>query len=108
MPAVLFGPENIAECGWSASEVLAGLVAHEVGHLGPISAFLVSWHDIRGRSQTGYFLGREAVKELAHALSLKEIALLEAVEGRLRPALERLATGDPGRWTGHAPEGPLE
>ncbi len=163
MPAVLFGLENIAECGWSASEVLAGLVAHEIGHLAhqgwraqrgmpegsgpwwqlyeegfaqhceslilgadswhqagggdgdwlkwcqdhagwlaaefmrtadagkPVSAFFGSWHDIRGRSQTGYFLGREAVQELAHALSLKEIALLEAVEGRLRPALERVA-----------------
>jgi len=32
-PAVLFGLENIAECGWSEPPALTGLVAHEVGHL---------------------------------------------------------------------------
>jgi len=32
-PAILFGLENIAECGWSASQAIAGLVAHEIGHL---------------------------------------------------------------------------
>jgi len=32
-PAVLFGLENIAECGWSDSGSIAGLIAHEIGHL---------------------------------------------------------------------------
>jgi hypothetical protein len=32
-PAVLFGLENIAECGWSEPPALTGLVAHEIGHL---------------------------------------------------------------------------
>lgn len=32
-PAVLFGLENIAECGWSEPPALPGLVAHEIGHL---------------------------------------------------------------------------
>jgi hypothetical protein len=32
-PAVLFGLENIAEEGWSSSGVIAGLIAHEIGHL---------------------------------------------------------------------------
>ena len=32
-PAILFGLENIAECGWSASKAIAGLMAHEIGHL---------------------------------------------------------------------------
>jgi hypothetical protein len=31
--AVLFGLENIAECGWSRPPALTGLVAHELGHL---------------------------------------------------------------------------
>ena len=31
--SILFGLENIAECGWSDPEAIAGLVAHEVGHL---------------------------------------------------------------------------
>jgi hypothetical protein len=32
-PAILFGLENIAECGWSRPPSLTGLVAHELGHL---------------------------------------------------------------------------
>ncbi|MBC7264030.1 MAG: hypothetical protein H5T64_06680 [Chloroflexi bacterium] len=32
-PAILFGLENIAECGWSEPEAITGLVAHEIGHL---------------------------------------------------------------------------
>ncbi|MCL0080513.1 hypothetical protein M1O18_06415 [Dehalococcoidia bacterium] len=32
-PAVLFGLENIAECGWSQHQSIAGMVAHEIGHL---------------------------------------------------------------------------
>lgn len=33
VPAVLFGLENLAECGWIDSETLAGLTAHELGHV---------------------------------------------------------------------------
>ena len=33
VPAVLFGLENIAECGWSDPEALTGLAAHELGHV---------------------------------------------------------------------------
>jgi hypothetical protein len=32
-PAVLFGLENITECGWSEPPALTGLMAHETGHL---------------------------------------------------------------------------
>jgi hypothetical protein len=32
-PAILFGLENIAECGWSDPHAIAGLIAHEIGHL---------------------------------------------------------------------------
>ncbi len=32
-PAILFGLEAIAECGWSGSEAITGLIAHETGHL---------------------------------------------------------------------------
>lgn len=32
-PAILLGLENIAECGWSGKSSLAGLMAHEIGHL---------------------------------------------------------------------------
>lgn len=33
LPAILFGLENVAECGWSDAAAIAGLVAHECGHL---------------------------------------------------------------------------
>lgn len=32
-PAILFGLENIAECGWSNSNSISGLIAHELGHV---------------------------------------------------------------------------
>jgi len=32
-PAVLFGLENIVECGWTRMEAIRGLIAHEIGHL---------------------------------------------------------------------------
>ncbi len=32
-PAILFGLENIAECGWEDPESIDGLIAHEIGHL---------------------------------------------------------------------------
>ena len=32
-PAILFGLENIAECGWSNPEGITGLATHEIGHL---------------------------------------------------------------------------
>lgn len=159
-PAILFGLENIAECGWSGREAVWGLLAHEMGHvvhhhwrtksgkpagsgpwwqlyeegfaqycetllLGaekwhqatgcegwlewcrahkgwlaaeflrtvdagqPIRAFFGSWFEIEGVRETGYFLGYEAVRELAEGLDLQTIALVEDVEGCLRPILER-------------------
>lgn len=33
LPAILFGLENIAECGWTTREAITGLIAHEIGHL---------------------------------------------------------------------------
>lgn len=32
-PAILFGLENIAECGWNGRQAIRGLAAHEIGHL---------------------------------------------------------------------------
>ena len=32
-PSVLFGLENVADCGWTEPPALTGLVAHEIGHL---------------------------------------------------------------------------
>jgi hypothetical protein len=164
LPAVLFGLENIAECGWSRPPSITGLVAHEMGHLvhdhwrghhqkdtgsGPwwqlycegfaqrlehfilgkdtwhmisnsdgdswlgwcqehrdwlaaeflrlvdegrsISPFFGSWFDIHGLKQCGYFLGHELIKRLETSIGLKEIALLDSGDARLRREMEKLA-----------------
>ncbi len=163
-PAVLFGLENIAECGWSQPQAITGLVAHETGHLvhehwraqhrqaegsGPwwqlycegfaqrcehvilgrdtwhmrggnygddwldwcqkqeswlaaeflrlmdegesIRPFFGSWFEIRDRKQCGYFLGHELIRQLETSMSLREIALLDSKDARLRRELEKLA-----------------
>ncbi len=162
-PAILFGLENIAECGWTQPLSIRGLVAHEIGHLvhdhwraqhgkatgsGPwwqlysegfaqrcehvilgtdtwhqsvglndddwldwcqdhrgwlaaeflrlvdagesVRPFFGSWFDIAGRKQCGYFLGHEVVKELEAGSSLKEIAVFDDVEERLRHILQEI------------------
>lgn len=48
-PAVLFGLENIALCGWTTARALRGLAAHEFSHL---------WHSIM-REQAGLAPARE-------------------------------------------------
>ncbi len=163
-PAILFGLENIAECGWSDPETLTGLIAHEIGHLAhhhwrsrsgrpmdsgpwwqlyeegfaqrceslilqaeswhqagqktdddwlgwcenhlgwlaaeflrsvdaglPATPFFGSWFDICGRSGTGYYLGCQVIKELEQHLDLRDIALLDCVEGCSRPIVEQMA-----------------
>jgi len=161
-PAILFGLENIAECGWSSQKAISGLVAHEVGHLihnqirkqngksdesGPwwqlysegfaqysesvileteswhqamgedenwlswceenkswlaaeflrsiesgkaTTSFFGSWFDIRGKRQTGYYLGCEVIKELEKRINIENIVLLENIENYLRPILEQM------------------
>lgn len=166
-PAVLFGLEGIVDSGFEGHEKLAGLVAHELGHVvhfhwrekggrqlgnGPwwqlyeegfaqycegrilgrvswhmressagedwliwcqenrvwlaaefqrvvddgesIRPFFGSWHDLRVRKQTGYYLGHEIISQLAQTTSLRDIALLAegpALEARLRPILQEFA-----------------
>jgi hypothetical protein len=42
--------------------------------------FFGSWFSIRGKKQTGYFLGHEFIRALEKAICLKEVALLKAEE----------------------------
>jgi hypothetical protein len=55
-----------------------------------VAPFFGSWFEIRGKSETGYFLGYEVIKELEKKYSLKEIALLEDYESNLKPVLQRM------------------
>jgi len=163
-PAILFGLENLAECGWRDAETLTMVLAHEIAHLAhyhwraqggkpigtgpwwqlyeegfaqrgeslilqaetwhqagraggddwlhwceshqgwlaveflstvaagrPVTSFFGSWYDICGRSETGYYLGCQVIKELEQRLSLTEIALLDSAEASSKPILERMA-----------------
>lgn len=160
-PAILFGLENIAECGWSHAEAIQGLVAHEIGHVvhfhwrdlankangedawwqlyeegfaqrcetimqgtaswhqastddewltwcqhhrgwladeflktveagKPVNRFFGSWYEIQGKSETGYFLGHEAIQALESEYNLKQIALLDDIETRFKAILEQM------------------
>jgi hypothetical protein len=70
----------------------AGRLAAEflktVDSAGSVSPFFGSWFEIGGKSETGYFLGQEVVKEMEKRLTLKEIALLDNVDDRLRSILD--------------------
>ncbi len=162
-PAVLFGVENIAQEGWDDPAILAGLIAHEIGHLahfhwlevaglsrgkGPwwqlysegfaqrcehlvlgrdswhmaanyeddwvawcsaklpwlareflrtvdagesVRPFFGSWFQLAGRKQTGYYLGHELIRRLEASTPLRDIALLEDVDSRMREEVESLA-----------------
>jgi len=56
----------------------------------PVDSFFGSWYALRGKSQTGYFLGHQVVNALLEEMGLREIALLEDIESNLRPKLEQM------------------
>jgi len=72
--------------GWLAAEFLRRVDQGE-----DMRPFFGSWFDLRGRKQTGYFLGHELIAILQKRMSLQEIALLTNVENHLRPLLFQLA-----------------
>jgi hypothetical protein len=52
--------------------------------------FFGSWYEILGKSETGYFLGYEAIKELEQQISFKDIALIDDVAVYLRPVIDKI------------------
>jgi hypothetical protein len=70
---------------WLASEFVRKVDTGE-----PIAPFFGSWFDVCGKSETGYFLGCEAIKELEKQFNLEEIALLEDIEVAMRPVLKQI------------------
>ena len=75
--------------GWLAAEFLKAV---EGGR--PVNPFFGSWFEIEGKSQTGYFLGYEVIRELETEYHLKEISLLDDVETRSRAILEQMKQTD--------------
>ena len=78
---------------WLAAEFLRVAGAGE-----SVRPFFGSWYDIRGRKQTGYYLGHEVITYLADTMPLRDIALLEegqSLERTMRQVLNELAVGAP-------------
>jgi hypothetical protein len=71
--------------GWLAAEFVRTVDAGK-----PVSPFFGSWLEICGKSETGYFLGYEVIKELEKHFHLNEIALLENPEVYVRSILEQI------------------
>lgn len=73
---------------WLASEFLRRLEGK-----GDLRHFFGSWYEIRGHSQTGYFLGGELIEELEKRYTLKRIATLDHINPRMRTLLLDMAKG---------------
>lgn len=73
---------------WLAQEFLRAVDAGE-----SVRPFFGSWYEIEGRSQTGYYLGRELINCLRALLSLHDIALLQPDDSRLKETLLRIENG---------------
>lgn len=77
--------ENLS---WMAAEFLRRVEEGE-----DVRPFFGSWHKLRGHKQTGYFLGHELIQTLCQGSSLREVGLLTACAGHLRPLLDQMARG---------------
>ncbi len=65
---------------WLAAEFLRSVDGGQ-----SMRPFFGSWYDLRGRKQTGYFLGHQVISHLVGGTTLREIALLDS-----GPDLERV------------------
>lgn len=72
--------------GWLAAEFLRTVDGGE-----SVRPFFGSWFELRGWKQTGYYLGHQVIRRLEASMDLREIALLEDFESRMRAELEALA-----------------
>ncbi len=71
--------------GWLAAEFLK-----RAGEAKSVAPLFGSWFNINGKIETGYFLGHEVITELEKNISIKEIALIDDIEGYLKPILKQM------------------
>lgn len=55
-----------------------------------LDRYMSQWPELL-RKQTDYFLGRESIARLQERMSLRGVALLNDIEGHLRPLLNQMA-----------------
>jgi hypothetical protein len=77
-----------AHRAWLAAKFLRDVRARN-----SLRPFFGSWYNIHGRTECGYFLGAEIVREWAELTSLKEVALLPepAIRRRMKSILAEMA-----------------
>lgn len=75
---------------WLAKEFLRRL--EKGGDMRPLFG---SWYQLRGHSQTGYYIGSEFINKLESVYSLEEIATLDDISGRMKKMLVEMAKGSP-------------
>ena len=81
------------KAGWLSwcqanKSMLAEEFLHRIDSNLETKQFFGSWFDIQGYSQCGYYLGHEVITELEKRHSIKEIAVLDNVQSKIRAVLE--------------------
>jgi hypothetical protein len=70
---------------------LAAEFSRRAGSGEDIRPFFGSWFNLRGRKQTGYFLGHELVKKLEDHKTLEEIAVIEDIDCQMMQLTAEMA-----------------
>ena len=71
---------------WLAAEFLRTVEGGET-----VRSFFGSWFELCGWKQTGYYLGHSVIRRMEIGMELREIALLDEFESRMRAELEAMA-----------------
>jgi len=74
---------------WLAAEYLKRATSG-----GDLRPFFGSWHDLNGRKQTGYYLGRELIVALESQLTFREVAEITDPEEQVRRLVVEMAESE--------------
>jgi hypothetical protein len=74
---------------WLAAEYLKRATSGD-----DLRPFFGSWHDLNGRKQTGYYLGRELIVALESQLAFREVAEITDPEEQVRRLVVEMAESE--------------